>query len=74
MDDGGDATLFVHQGVKVEKNPSLLDQEYENAEKALLNIQHRWPQYWNLLGKVYSKLGKDDESREAFDKTIKDPD
>ena len=25
VDDGGDATLYVHQGVKVEKNPSLLD-------------------------------------------------
>ena len=27
VDDGGDATLFVHQGVKVEKDPSLLEQE-----------------------------------------------
>jgi len=32
VDDGGDATLFVHQGVKVEKNPSLLEKEAENKE------------------------------------------
>jgi len=36
VDDGGDATLFVHQGVKVEKNPQLLDQSYEAADLARL--------------------------------------
>jgi adenosylhomocysteinase len=28
VDDGGDATLMVHKGVEVEKNPSLLKREY----------------------------------------------
>jgi len=32
VDDGGDATLFVHQGVKVEKNPALLETKVENRE------------------------------------------
>jgi len=32
VDDGGDATLFVHEGVKIEKNPELLDKKYDNAE------------------------------------------
>ncbi len=32
VDDGGDATLFVHQGVKVEKNPTLLQQATDNKE------------------------------------------
>ena len=32
VDDGGDATLFVHQGVKVEIDPSLLDKSYDNGE------------------------------------------
>ncbi len=32
VDDGGDATLFVHQGVLVEKDPSLLDKKYDNKE------------------------------------------
>ncbi len=32
VDDGGDATLFIHQGVKVEKNPKLLKQNIDNKE------------------------------------------
>ncbi len=32
VDDGGDATLFIHQGVKFEKNPSLLKQKIDNKE------------------------------------------
>ena len=36
VDDGGDAALMVHQGVKVEKDPSLLDKEYEVQEFAVI--------------------------------------
>jgi len=32
VDDGGDATLMIHQGVKVERDPSLLKKEYDNKE------------------------------------------
>ncbi|HOS41478.1 MAG TPA: adenosylhomocysteinase, partial [Spirochaetota bacterium] len=32
VDDGGDATLMVHQGVKVEKDPSILSQKFDNPE------------------------------------------
>ncbi len=32
VDDGGDATLLVHWGVKVERDPSLLKKEYDNKE------------------------------------------
>lgn len=32
VDDGGDATLMVHQGVKVEKNPSILDEKVDSRE------------------------------------------
>ena len=32
VDDGGDATLMVVQGMKVEKDPSLLEKTYENKE------------------------------------------
>jgi adenosylhomocysteinase len=28
VDDGGDATLMVHKGFEIERNPSLLDKEY----------------------------------------------
>jgi adenosylhomocysteinase len=36
VDDGGDATLFVHQGVQIEKNPKLLRQKAENTEMAII--------------------------------------
>ncbi len=36
VDDGGDATLFVHQGVKVEKNPRLLDKPCDNKEMQII--------------------------------------
>lgn len=32
VDDGGDATLFIHQGVKIEKDPKLLKQKIDNKE------------------------------------------
>ncbi|MBN1525387.1 MAG: adenosylhomocysteinase [Spirochaetales bacterium] len=32
VDDGGDATLMIHQGVKIEKDPSLLEKKYDNKE------------------------------------------
>jgi len=32
VDDGGDATFMIHQGVKVEKNPQLLKQAPDNKE------------------------------------------
>ena len=53
VDDGGDATLFVVQGAKVEKDPSLLDKQCENKEmriimerlhKSLTNNPKKWTQ------------------------------
>jgi len=32
VDDGGDATLYIHEAVKAEKEPALLDKQYDNAE------------------------------------------
>ncbi len=56
VDDGGDATLFVHQGVKVERDPSLLAQTYTNPDmKCLmdrLKISHeRDPGHWQRVVK-----------------------
>lgn len=36
VDDGGDATLFVHQGVKVENNPALLDEKTGSLDEKFL--------------------------------------
>ena len=36
VDDGGDATLYVHQGVAVEKDPGLLTRAYESQDMKCL--------------------------------------
>lgn len=36
VDDGGDATLLVHKGYAIEKDPSLLDKEASNTEEAIV--------------------------------------
>ncbi len=32
VDDGGDATMMIHKGVEVEKDPSLVEKDYDNKE------------------------------------------
>ena len=36
VDDGGDATLLIHRGVDVEKNPDILKETPENKELAII--------------------------------------
>jgi len=36
VDDGGDATLLIHKGVEVEKNPALLNNVPDNKELAIV--------------------------------------
>ena len=54
VDDGGDATLFVHQGVKVEKDKVLLDRTQENREMQIVMERlsyslKRDPQHWHRV-------------------------
>ena len=39
LDDGGDATLFVHLGFEATKNPAILDKNPGSAEEAILFAQ-----------------------------------
>jgi len=41
VDDGGDATLFVHLGYAAEEDPSVLDREPESMEEEVLLAQVR---------------------------------
>jgi adenosylhomocysteinase len=54
VDDGGDATLFVHQGAKVEEDPSLLDREGYDTEMGIVMARlreslRRDPRHWRQL-------------------------
>lgn len=44
VDDGGDATLIIHRGVEIEKNPELLNAETHSEEEFELN---------NILKDIY---------------------
>lgn len=37
VDDGGDATLFIHEGVKIEKNPEILKKSCDNKELSIVH-------------------------------------
>ncbi len=57
VDDGGDATLLIHQGTKVEADPSLCDKTYDVLEFQM--IMNRLtaslkanPSKWTKIGKV----------------------
>ncbi len=58
VDDGGDATLMVHEGARVENDPSLLDKDYPVKEFQILmdrfkDSMDRDSQFWT---KVAAKI------------------
>ena len=58
VDDGGDATLIIHEGVKIEDNPALLDKSYDIHEyQCIINRlkagYQRDPLHWH---KVAAKI------------------
>jgi len=60
VDDGGDATMMVHKGLEVEKQPQILDTDYTDAEpdfkelmKILKNEYKKSPTRW---AKVAEKI------------------
>ena len=48
VDDGGDATLLIHKGVDIEKDPSILNQDYSNEPEEMQEIM-------KLLTKCYNE-------------------
>ncbi len=41
VDDGGDATLMIHKGVEVERDPSLLETDYSNEGEDFRELMKR---------------------------------
>jgi len=54
VDDGGDATLMVVQGAKVEKDPSLLEKKYDNKEMCI--VMDRLRLSYQLTPKKWTKV------------------
>ena len=58
VDDGGDATLMIHKGVDIERNPNLLTQDYSNESEdfrelmdSLKETYTQNPQRWTTMAK-----------------------
>ncbi len=56
VDDGGDATLLIHQGYKAEENPSLLNRQPANKEEGIIlnlirRIHSEDPEKWHRVAK-----------------------
>ncbi|MCX6667901.1 MAG: adenosylhomocysteinase [Euryarchaeota archaeon] len=58
VDDGGDATLMVHKGIEVERNPKLLDKDYSKEGEdfkelmaCLKEIYREDPTRWTRIAK-----------------------
>ncbi|MBU0992429.1 MAG: adenosylhomocysteinase [Proteobacteria bacterium] len=54
VDDGGDATMMIHEGVKIEDDPSILDKEYDSADmkcliKRLKATYQKNPTHWHSV-------------------------
>ena len=54
VDDGGDATLLIHEGVKAENDPSMLDKTYDVHEyqciiDRLKACHERDPKHWHKI-------------------------
>ncbi|MBS3756510.1 MAG: adenosylhomocysteinase [Desulfobacterales bacterium] len=54
VDDGGDATLMIHEGVKAEDNPEMLEKEYDVYEyQCIINriraSYQRDPKHWHKI-------------------------
>ena len=59
VDDGGDATLFVHWGVKIENDPALLDKKYDN------------PEFQIIINRLKASYSKDKQRWTRIAKNIK---
>jgi adenosylhomocysteinase len=54
VDDGGDATLMLHKGIEIEKNPELLNKDYSDEGEDFIELMNclkrtyeQDPQFWH---------------------------
>jgi adenosylhomocysteinase len=59
IDDGGDATLMVHKGYEIEKNPSLLDKNYSNESDDYVKLMDQLKKTYKNDKEKWRKITKD---------------
>lgn len=58
VDDGGDATLFIHQGVRIEKDPSIMRINQTNKEMQIImeRLKHSFAEDSNRWTRIASGI------------------
>ena len=58
VDDGGDATLMVHKGYEIEKDPSLLDKDYSNEGEDFIELMACLKEIYQINPKRWTNMVK----------------
>ena len=59
IDDGGDATLMVHKGFEIERNPELLEKNYTNESEDFIELINRLKQTYKKDKHKWTSIIKD---------------
>ncbi len=59
VDDGGDATLMIHKGVEIEKNPELLNQTHENEGEDFRELMNTLKELYTKKQDVWTNVAKE---------------
>ncbi len=64
VDDGGDATLLIHRGYAVEKDPSILEKTYDNKEERIImdlvtKVHQETPTKWHTFMKDWKGVSEE---------------
>jgi adenosylhomocysteinase len=58
VDDGGDATMMIHKGLDVEKNPSLLNKDYSKDGEDMQELMHSLKQSYAEDSQRWHKIAE----------------
>jgi adenosylhomocysteinase len=59
VDDGGDATLMIHKGFEIEKNPALLEKDYSNETEDYIELIKRLKEIYKKDKNKWMKISKE---------------
>ncbi|MFA5856681.1 MAG: adenosylhomocysteinase [Candidatus Pacearchaeota archaeon] len=59
VDDGGDATLMIHKGVEIEKDPTILDKDYSKEGEDFRELMTLLKELYKKDNKKWTNIVKD---------------
>lgn len=58
VDDGGDATLMIHKGVEIEKNPSILEGDFSSEGEDFIALMDKLKDTYSKDKQKWTKMAK----------------